>query len=211
MIPSYVKNKSSEVQDKWKSIVSSCSNENIGLVVANKWLSKQKEEIVMRDFTFVTDEEQVVFRSIGGNEYVDFLLTDTGIDGYGTRHANELLIGINKLINSGKVSLKGDFNHDFLRQLQESGNSKEAIKKKMLSLKQGVAKVIKAIYDNGKLYLRALVNPRYKKRIMKSKGVSIEGSFIRKGNTFVSGTILGFSFIDADNKKLGNPRSKILR
>ena len=211
-LPFYVKNKAKKVQDTWVSINNNYDTESMGLAVANKWLAQQKQEtLVKRDFTFTTTEEQITFRSIGGNEYVDFVLTDTQSDRYGTGYDDKFLREMAELVNNGGVTLQGDFNHELLDKLQEQGYSKEAIKEKIKSLKQGVAKAVKAIYENGKIYLRALINPRYKKRILNSKGVSIEGSFVREGSKFIGGTLLGFSFIDAPNKEPGNPRSKILR
>jgi len=209
ILPEYVANKPELVKKKWASIRDSYESENLGLIIANKWL--QNQVVSVQDFSFKTTDEQITFRSIGGDEYVDFLLSDNLPDSYGTKSSEDLMKEIAELVNTGKVTLEGDFNHDALYKLQESGYSKEYIKSKLGSYKQGVAKAIKAIYENGKLYLRALINPRYKKRILRAKGVSIEGSFVKEGNTFVEGTILGFSFIDADNKDPGNRRAKILK
>jgi hypothetical protein len=210
-LPEYVANKPELVKKKWLSIKGSYESENLGLVIANKWLQSRQESVTLENLSFITDSEQITFRSIGGDEYVDFILTDKWSDSYGTKASEGLMKEIAELVNSGKVNLVGDFNHELLDELQKQGYSKEEIKNRLRNFKQGVAKAVKAIYENGKLYLRALINPRYKKRIMNSKGVSIEGSFVRKGDTFVGGTILGFSFIDAADKQPGNKRARILR
>lgn len=212
--PSYVTNKPEHIQKQWEDIYNRYSVESpaVGLGVANKWLSNQREELVVRDLSFKVDNEQIIQRSIGGVEYVDFLLADTIHDNYGTKYSESFLQRLADYINEHPEDIaEGDFNHDTLNQLQAQGYSKEGIKSKLKSLKQGVAKAVKAIYEKGKLYLRTVVDPRYKDKVLRSKGVSIEGSFVRSGDTFVDGKILGFSFIDSDKKDLGNPRAKILK
>ena len=212
MIPSYVANKPKPVQDKWLSIKKqySVDSDAVGIATANKWLASYKP-LAIENFVFKADKEQIVQRSIGGVNYFDFLLADTRYDDYGTKYSEDFLKKIANIINDGKVSLTGDFNHETLKLLQEQGVSNESIKEKLHSLKQGVAKGIKAIYDKGRLYLRTLVDQKYHDRVMKAKGVSIEGSFVREGDTFVDGMILGFSFIDAKDKNLGNPRARRLK
>jgi len=212
-LPDYVKNKPLKVQEKWKSIKKDYSKDSVavGLGVANKWLASYTPEVTQESLVFTADKEQITMRSIGNVNYVDFMLADTRYDSYGTKYTESFLQKIVTLFNSGKVSLSGDFNHDTLKKLQDNGYSKGFIKSKLGKLKQGIAKAIKAIYENGKLYLRTVVDPEYKERVMNSKGVSIEGSFVKEGDTFIDGTILGFSFIDSNDKELGNPRAKILK
>ena len=71
--------------------------------------------------------------------------------------------------------------------------------------KNGIAKAFKAIVDKGKLFIRTTFDKRYRKRIMESKGVSIEGAFVRDKTTnkFIGGTVFGFSFIDDPKLDLG--------
>lgn len=210
-LPEYVKNKPQPVQEKWANIYKEYSKEesSVGLGVANQWLSNYKP-VVIEHLVFSAESEQLTARSIGGVEYYDFLLTDNRYDNYGTKYSESFLKELAEMINRGDLA-DGDFNHDTLNKLLSAGYSKDSLKEQFKSLKQGVAKAVKAIYENGKLYLRTLIDPAYKDRVLKSKGVSIEGSFVREGDTFVSGKILGFSIIDDPKKDIGNPRARRLK
>jgi hypothetical protein len=210
-LPEYVKNKPEPIQKKWTNLYTEYAKEGeaIGLGVANKWLSNYKP-VVVENFVFSADKEQLTARSIGGVEYYDFLLADNRYDNYGTKYSETFLKELAEMINNGDIG-DGDFNHDTLNKLIEAGYTKDSLKEKFKSLKQGVAKAIKAIYENGKLYLRTLIDPAYKERVQNAKGISIEGSFVREGDTFVGGKILGFSIIDDPKKDIGNPRARRLK
>jgi len=211
-IPDYVENKPDSVREEWKNIYDRYSEdgESVGLGVANKWLESFKP-LAVDNFVFVTEGDGITARSIGGTEYVDFLLTDNKHDGYGTKYSNEFLERLAEYINDNPQKLaEADFNHETLNKLMSSGYGKEGIRNSLKGLKKGVARAVKAIYEKGKLYIRTIVNPRYRNRILSAKGVSIEGSFVREGDTFIDGTMLGFSIIDGNDKELGNPRAKRL-
>lgn len=212
-LPEYVLNKPEAVQAKWSNIYNNYAqdSEAVAYGVANKWLASQKEEaVVMRDVDFVVEEEQIIQRSIGGVEYTDFLLADNRYDSWGTKYSESFLEKLSSYINTNQDKLNDDFNHEELYKMQKEGRSKEYIKEHLPKMKKGIMQIIKAIYENGKLYIRTLVNPKYKERVMKAKGVSIEGSFAKDGDTFFDGKILGVSVIDRKDKDLGNPRAKRL-
>jgi len=209
-LPSYVASKPENVQKEWLAIKNlyGVSSEAVGLGVANKWLSNY-QPLVVDNLVFSADREQLTARSIGGVEYFDFLLADNRYDNYGTKYSNSFLKKLSEMINNGELA-DGDFNHETLNKLLKAGYSKDSLKSHFKDLKKGIAKAVKAIYENGKLYLRTIIDPSYKERVLNAKGVSIEGSFVREGDTFIDGKILGFSIIDDPDKDIGNPRAKRL-
>ena len=222
-LPSYVKKQPLAIAKKWIDIFNRYFEEDdkvMAWTMANSWLARvikfnqenlptpepEQAEMEIINVTFESPEEELVVRSIGGEEYLDFILADLKSDEYGTSYTKEFLAELAEQINSGDIN--GDFNHELQYKLKEMGIGMETIKERMKN-KNGIAKVFKAIVEKGKLFIRTTFDKRYKKRILNSKGVSIEGAFVRNRatNKFEGGTIFGFSFIDDSTLKLGNSRA----
>jgi hypothetical protein len=66
----------------------------------------------------------------------------------------------------------------------------------MFKEKKGIAKTLKAIYKDGKLWIRAVIDKRYSNAVQNSKGLSLEAVVTKDSmtNTVIDGDILGFTF-----------------
>lgn len=227
-LPSYVKKQPLDIAKRWVEIFNQyflSDDEATAWAMANTWLKRviefhknlaedeestaEKEstnDVELLNMTFKPDGEELVVRADGDEEFIDFILTDTEEDEYGTAPDEEFLYDLAEQIN--KQGIFGDFNHELQYRLKEAGISVQSIKERMKN-KNGIAKAVKAIVENGKLFIRTTFDKRYKNRILQSKGVSIEGAFVRdkRTNKFIGGSVFGFSFIDNPTLKLGNPRA----
>lgn len=222
-LPSYIKKLSKTVRAKWISIFNQVyeqDGESIAFRVANKWLKKHissKKDLVGKagnspvdeyfSLTFNFPENEIVFKAEGDEEYIEAVLTDIDYDSDGRKLDESFLYELAEQIN--KNGLVGDFDHEQLEELKKRylGNP-EAITREM-KRKKGIAKAVKAVVNKGKLWIKALIDKRYKKRILASKGLSLEGFFRRKegGDTYDGGTIFGFTFGEKMNPR--NPRALI--
>ena len=224
-LPSYVKKQSLDIAKRWIDIFNQyfiSDDEPTAWMMANTWLKRviefhknnppeeevKKEDIDLEvmNLTFEPEGEELVVRADGDEEFIDFILADVKEDEYGTSYDEDFLANLAEQIN--KSGIVGDFNHDIQYRLKQMGIGISTIKERMKN-KDGIAKAVRAIVDNGKLFIRTSFDKRYKNRILQSKGVSIEGAFVRDKNTnkFVGGTVFGFSFIDNPKFNLGNPRA----
>lgn len=222
-LPDYVKKQPVSVAKRWIEIFDQyflSDNEAVAWTMANAWLKRviefngnqepstaeQQESLELVDMKFDTPEEEIVVRAIGDEEFIDFILTDTDYDNKGTGYEEGFLEELAQYINDNGIV--GDFNHEMEYRLKQAGITPLMLKEKMKG-KTGIAKAVKAIVEEGKLFIRTTFDKRYRKRILESKGVSVEGVFVRDKNTnkYVGGTILGFSFVDSPVLDLGNPRA----
>jgi SOS response regulatory protein OraA/RecX len=223
-LPSYVKKQPLDIAKRWIDIFNQyfvSDDEATAWMMANTWLKRviefhknnppeeeKKEDIDLEvmNLTFEPEGEELVVRADGDEEFIDFILADVAEDNYGTSYDEEFLTNLAEQIN--RSGIVGDFNHEIQYRLKQMGIGISTIKERMKN-KDGIAKAVKAIVDNGKLFIRTSFDKRYKNRILQSKGVSIEGAFVRdkKTNKFVGGTVFGFSFIDNPKLNLGNPRA----
>jgi hypothetical protein len=204
-LPAYVKKLSPENQSMWLAISTSVAakeSEQVGFLVANKWLQsnlkkselKARTEQVRDRIEFILDtSEELIKRTVDGEDYVSFKLADVYKDKFGVQLPEEVLQQWAEKINSGEVVL-GDVDHEMYDQLLQAGYTNEQVKH-MLKSKPSIAKAVKAIYDKGRLWVRAVIDKRYKNVIQKSKGVSMEAIITRdNNNNIVSGDLLGFTF-----------------
>ncbi len=211
-LPSYVKSRSPETQKKWVGIVQSSETPVKGVAVANTWLKSQviiKPKTVVKSVSLqVNDKEGFIKRTETGEEYIEFVLTDNLPDSEGVQYPDYLLQKWADEINSGK-SLVGDIDHQEYDKILAGGYTKDEILD-LLGTKRGIATSLKAIYDKGKLWIRALIDKRYKKQIReRAKGVSLEALLTYDDNdNVVDGTLAGFTFAVEDNP--ANPRAAIV-
>jgi len=199
-LPAYVKGRPREIITKWVEVfnlVSDVNGEDLAFVVANKWLKKYYEDhkyvkrcIVQME---VDTSEKFISRSDDGEEYITLVLGSTEPHKDGLVYSESLLKKWEGDINQGKLNIGGDIDHELYDKLLDSGLSDDTIRKELKS-KPSIAKAFKAIYENGKLFLRAMIDKRYRKIINESKGVSAEAFVKMDNNQAIDGELLGFSF-----------------
>lgn len=219
MIPSYVKKLPKDMQSKWVAmfeLLASSEGEEMALFVANTWLSKHikhtevtantSSAAVIEKVSFDLSGEQLVKLSEAGEEYVDFVLADTGVIKNGDQYPESLLMKWLEQINKG--IFVGDIDHEEYDKILSSSVTVEQAAELIKNTKQGIAKSLKAIFDKGKLWVRAIIDKRYKRFIEQAKGVSLEAIISRDINgKVVDGDLLGFTFAVRDDPV--NPRAVI--
>lgn len=196
MIPSYVPETK---KTTWSSVYNQFGGGDQGKIAANIWLTrrieKEKMEKVVRDVVrFDIDKSsQLITRSENGDEYVSFKLVE-GVDPLlGVAIPEFVLRTWESVINSGKA-IVGDKDHEEYDRLLKAGYTDEQIKE-LLRKKPGIAKSVKAIFKDGALWVKALIDKRYRRLIESSKGVSLEAIVDRDDNgNVVGGDLLGFTF-----------------
>jgi hypothetical protein len=204
-LPSYVQKLSPEARAKWVAIfnaVFATEGESMAFAMANKWVKehiKKKETMARTEHVrsiveFEVDMSQdLIQRTADGEEYISFKLADTFKDKFGVEVPPEVLQRWADAINSGQAVL-GDVDHEYMDKLQEAGYSIDQVKSALKS-KPSIAKAVKAVYEKGRLWVRALIDKRYKKLIQESKGVSMEALVTRDDSGRVTGgDLLGFTF-----------------
>jgi hypothetical protein len=205
-LPSYVNKLSDALKLKWVTIYNAAYEkygEDKAMIIANTWLKQniKKQETVAKTenkvslirFT-IDDSKELIKKTEDGDDYVDFVLTDTLPDSQGDSYPLSLLEKWQKQINSGDMII-GDTDHLEYDKLLEQGYSLDEIMNR-LKEKKGIAKTLKAIIDKGKLWVRAIIDKRYKKLIKeKAKGVSLEALVTRNSEgDIIDGELGGFTF-----------------
>lgn len=178
-LPSYVKGRPREIVTRWIEIFNSVYSEHgeeLAFIVANKWLKKYYDEhkyvkrcVIQFD---VDTSQKFISRSDDGEDYVTLVLGSTEPHKDGLVYSESLLKKWENDINTGNLSIGGDIDHELYDKLLDAGLSDERIRKELKS-KPSIAKAFKAIYEKGKLFLRAMIDKRYRKIITESRGVSV--------------------------------------
>lgn len=216
-LPDYIKRQPTAIRAKWVQIFNTVYEENgedMAFIVANKWLLRQRgavaeaKSLELRRVQFSLDETgEFIKKSEDGEDYVSFVLTDVGTDSHGDSYSLELLEKWAKDINSG-VGLIGDIDHEeYDKILATVKNPEEA--KSMFKNKKGIAKGLQAIVDQGRLWVKAMIDKRYKKAIQKA-GVSLEALMAPRDDPdspYTAGDLLGFSFMLSG--QAANPRAVV--
>jgi len=198
-LPRYVKNRSEHIKKKWVKLFNDAYRAYGGkraMLIANLWLKKQVTSSgFMKRSTLkfeVYEDKGFLSRSKDGQEYITLVLNTTDAHRDGIVFTEELLKDMAKQIN--KEPIVGDIDHALYKKILQSGMSDEQVKR-VLRSKPGIAKTVKAIYDKGKLWVRAIIDKRYRRLIQKSKGVSSEIFYSNRGNNTISAAeLLGFTF-----------------
>jgi hypothetical protein len=137
---------------------------------------------------------EILIRDDDGEYYFDAVLM--GIDEHidGKRISPELLQKWTDHINEN--GLVADVDHLQIKKLIERGYTPQKIKDYMKS-KPGIAKTVKAYFEDGVLRIRAWIDKRYQSIMKKVKGLSLE-SFVQYDdndpNLAVDGDLFGFTF-----------------
>jgi len=215
-LPSYIAKRSDDVRRKWVSIFNSVfknSGEEAAFIAANSWLKRQMKSIettakthqVRNRIKFVIDSKKFIKKTMNGEEYISAILSDNLPDIEGLSIPEGVLQRWADDIN--KNLPVGDIDHAEYDRVLSSGMTDDQVKK-YLSEKKGIAKAIKAVVQDGKLWIRALIDKRYKNLIEKAKGLSVEAIITRDSNGHViDGDFLGFTF--GINHTPANPRAVI--
>jgi hypothetical protein len=206
MIPNHIPQ---HMQPMWQSVYneSLSQGQTMATVLANKWVlqnSVVREPVCRASETlvpikFAITAEHMIVRSSEGQDYVTAVLSDDQPywvpDMHGQwsmeQFTGTVLEKFAATIN--KETPVGDMDHKFYDTVLKQNFSDEMIKR-ALKQKPGIVKAVQAVVNKGKLYLRLLIDKRYKKVIEKAKGLSLE-AMVSKDSTgkVVDGTLLGFT------------------
>jgi|ETNvirenome_6_85_1030632.scaffolds.fasta_scaffold02344_7 cation transport regulator len=175
----------------------------------NKWVAKGLGHSFYR-FELNKTDKLFIQKGNDGEYYLEGVLSDSNVDTMGYKFLPETLKSFANQINDRGIF--GGITHeewDGLK-LKYSHLSEDEFVKKALSERKGVLKVIKAIYEKGKLWIKALVDKRYLNHVQKFKSMSIEALIpkqYQKGKMYTGGTILGLAL---DNSPV-NPRAVVTK
>jgi hypothetical protein len=149
--------------------------------------------------TFEMDSEGVFIKQdADGNDYVDMVLQDVFEQEDGLKYPAELLQQWADDINSGKIDLIGDnTSHELYDSILDKYVDPDVIVAKLAEAKKskGIAKGIKAVFEKGRLWVRTIIDKRYKRHV-KNKGVSLEALVdVSEDGTVLGGDLLGFTYM----------------
>lgn len=142
-----------------------------------------RTDVITTAFEFQRSGEEIVIQTDGDEEYVTAVLA--GNDHLWTDE--ELKRFMDAVNNEAPV---GDIDHETLKSMLKSGMTNAEIKEKIKD-KKGIVKAVKALVENGSLYLRLAIDKRYKNIVKKAKGLSVEA--VRTLGKVGSGQFLGFT------------------
>lgn len=136
-----------------------------------------------------------VVRDAEGNYYFDATLMSTAPNVDGLFFDESLLKKWADFIN--EKGILGDVDHDLYKQMVNAGYDDKRIVSFMKD-KPGIAKAVKAFFEDGALRIRAWIDKRYKNILGKSKGLSLE-TMVTKTNPdndfhILDGDLYGFTF-----------------
>lgn len=156
--------------------------------------------------------EDFVMKSEDGNYYLEGVLADIFTDSQGWKFSEEGLKDFAEQINAGQII--GGITHKEYQELlmKYSHLPNDEFIAKALSERKGILKTVKAIYEKGKLWIKAIIDKRYLKQIKKFKKMSIEAFIPHKyqdkiNKTYKKGRVLGFAL---DNRAI-NRRAEIVK
>jgi len=174
--------------------------------VNGSWVSKSMG-ITLFSFNLENTENSFVTKGSDGEFYWQGTLSDTLADGDGNSFSLDALTDFASQIN--EFGIAGFIEHDDWKEfLMENGHlDEQAFISKARSSRNGILKTVKAIIQDGKLMIKALIDKRYINKIKQFTKVSIEALVppqFRKGKVYTGGTPLGFAL----TKTPVNPRAK---
>lgn len=219
VVPSYVDKLPSSIKAKWIVLFESISKkegEKVALIAANEWLKRQVKRTsvegktdkayFIEKITFDLSDTQLIKQTSDGDDYIDFVLTDLGVNRQGDKYPLDL---VQKWISQvNEQTFVGDIDHQEYDDIVSKSSTVEQAAELIKSAKRGIAKTVRAVFDKGKMWVRALIDKRYKKLIEKAKGVSLEAIVTRDADgNIIDGDLLGFTF--AVNQEPVNPRAVI--
>jgi hypothetical protein len=148
--------------------------------------------------------EQLVSRTKEGNLVHTYVLSDIFPDGFGTAPSQELLEKWAAQLNKGRPSIDSD--HELWNQVTRVHSDDLDMIARAMEAKSGLAKIIGAVVDAGKLIVRVMFDKRYENYVSRIKGLSIEAACKPSDDgTWTDGRIFGATF--AMNSDPVNPRA----
>lgn len=163
--------------------------------VGNEWIAKG---MGFNLFTFSMENKGNVFIQKGedGEHYLEAMLTDDMLDSQGNRFTSNALQSYATQIN--EHGLAGFITHkDYKDFCMKWGHLPESIFiAKARNERKGILKTVKAIYEKGKLWIKALIDKRYLNRVKQFDRVSIETvvpNRFQVGNNYTGGFPIGFA------------------
>jgi cation transport regulator ChaB len=145
-----------------------------------------------------------------GEYYLEGILSDTFVDREGNQFTEEALKDFANQINTHGIS--GFITHEDWNKfcVENSHLDTDVFISKARNERKGILKVIKAVYEAGKLWIKAVIDKRYVKRVKEFSKMSLEAYVPedkQSNNKYFGGEILGLAL---DNNAI-NPRAVIAR
>ena len=146
-----------------------------------------------------------VSRSESGNLMHTYVLSDTLPDSEGKAPSLSLLEKFASFINESTPEV--DTNHEMFNEISRINNDNIEAVSRAMSFKKGMAKMVGAVVEAGRLVVKVLFDKRYENHVDSIKGMSLEGAFEYDGisKTWTDGTPLGATF--ATTGEPYNPRA----
>ncbi len=171
-----------------------------------KWVANSDAFVKpeLYEFVFEATGEELVLNDEAGELVLDAVLASTksfiNPNGEARQFTEESLQELADQINL-QGSTSPTFSHDELQNVvMKHGFDYEVVANELKS-NRGLLKSIKAIVKEGKLWIRALLDKRYKNHVHKFKGVSLEAFTTPKGNTLTKPQYLGFILTNSPRDK----------
>lgn len=157
-------------------------------------------------YTFdATLDKELVTRTKDGHLVQTFILTDNIPDKFGTKPTDTLMAEWAEKLKIEQPEL--DTDHELFEAVVQKFRGNSEMIARAMKAKKGIAKIIDAVVDKGKLLVKVLFDKRYEKFASKIRGLSIEAENVRNKltNEWVSGNLFGATL--AVNMEVGNPRA----
>lgn len=218
MIPNYISKLPKKTQQSWAALYEQYQprGDDVALFAANTWLKSTirttqaiaaTQGAMRKVLRFEVDTtKEFIKRTDDGEEYISAMLTDVLENVDGNPLPIELLQKWADKINAGE-SILADIDHEEYKRVLSSALTEKQVKE-MMRKKPSIARSVKAVVQDGKLWVQAIVDKRYKNAIKKANGVSIEAIIeTNDEGRVVDGDLLGWTF--AVNEPRLNPRSQV--
>ncbi len=173
--------------------------------VEGYWVSTKENKNINKDVSLIQadlipQDNGMIINATGDEITFEGILADTSVflqDAFITRKfSEEALKDLELQINTHGSSMP-DVDHEHLNTLvNQFGDNYEMIMNAMPKQK-GLIKSIKAVYKEGKLWIKGVLDSRYKKIMKNVKGMSIEAlteGLYSDNKTIKSAKYLGFTF-----------------
>lgn len=197
-LPAYVENKAPDVIAKWQHVYQQyggAQDDNRGMIAANSWLQHHVASQPVRQWIqFEIDtSKEFISATDSGEEYINAVLTDRFPDSDGDSWSESEMRMFADQVNN-EFQPVGDVDHQEYDALMRAGLTDDEVIAKLRE-KKGIAKAVKAVVQDGRLWLRLMFDKRYKNVIKNAKGLSLEALRLRDNSGQVTGAkLLGFTF-----------------
>jgi len=140
--------------------------------------------------------DTLIHKADDGEHYLEGVLSDTMVDSDGKKFTEDALKDFASQIN--EFGLNGFITHSDWKNfcMENSHLNDDVFISKARSKRNGILKVIKAVYENGKLWIKAIIDKRYVRRAKQFNKMSLE-AYVPKanhdGDSYTKGFILGLA------------------